>query len=48
MTDTRLARNASLHLDAEQVAKLDLRDIIGDVLVILQVRVGYVGRTRRR
>jgi hypothetical protein len=43
----RIALGTSLHRDAEQVTKLDLRNIVGDVFVVLQVRVGYVGRARR-
>jgi hypothetical protein len=42
----RIAHGTSLHRDAEQVTKLDLRNIVGDVFVVLQVRVGYVGRAR--
>ena len=47
LENASIDRRAGLHLDAEQVSKLDLRNIIGDVLVVLQVSVGYIGTTRR-
>lgn len=33
------------HVHSEQVTKADLRDVVGDVLVVLQIGVGHLGRS---
>jgi hypothetical protein len=37
-----------LHADAEQIAKLDLGDVVRDILIVHQIRVGDICGTRWR